>query len=599
MAVNSGYEPGSYYVKHYQLGADIDLSQYNAQNKTFNEGRGWIPIGGATYEFRGNFNGNGKTITGMYINDMYINGSIDGLFGSINEATVKNMNVTDVDITGSNMKGGLAGSMQNSRIENCHVAGVISGSSVRIGGIVGSMNGGNLITDCYVNVEIDATGSEIGGIAGWTSGNNDVVQNCYVIGTLRSNNQTGGLVGQLNGSDRVENCAALAMMVRSSGFQTGRIVGFHYQTPIVMVNNVAYSEMTDGGGTAFTGAKTDDGKDGEDITLAQILADGTIGGRFTAENGWVTADGKLPTFSVPADLPDYFNSPEPVVSVTGVSLNKTAISIASGVSEQLIAVVLPENANNKAVTWTSSNPAVATVDDFGNVTGIGAGNATITVTTDDGGFSDECEVTVNSALPTGTVVIEGNVANVTVSIGGITIHLYIQISYLKSDGLDGYILVGSTVTDANGNYSFEELPEGVYVVQAIIDGVASLPSEAINLVDGATTGSVDFTVSADGQVNASKPVISGATSVGELFAAEVNVYPNPFAGTVRITGASSILTMGHAPLLHIINAAGAVVHAQNITNGDETINLEHLPAGVYLFRFENGKNVTTVRVVKE
>jgi len=51
--------------------------------------------------------------------------------------------------------------------------------------------------------------------------------------------------------------------------------------------------------------------------------------------------------------------------------------------------------------------------------------------------------------------------------------------------------------------------------------------------------------------------------------------------------------------MQIINAAGAIVHVQNIENSDETINLEHLPAGVYIYRFEKDGNVRTERVVKE
>ena len=82
------------------------------------------------------------------------------------------------------------------------------------------------------------------------------------------------------------------------------------------------------------------------------------------------------------------------VSVTGVSLDKTELSLTVGGTETLTATVAPDNATDKTVTWTSSNPSVATVEN-GVVTAVSAGTATITVTTDDGGKNATCTVTVS------------------------------------------------------------------------------------------------------------------------------------------------------------------------------------------------------------
>lgn len=84
------------------------------------------------------------------------------------------------------------------------------------------------------------------------------------------------------------------------------------------------------------------------------------------------------------------------VAVTGVTLNKTTTSIEAGQSEQLTATVLPANADNKSVTWSSNNTAVATVDNNGNVSALAAGTATITVTTADGNKTATCTVTVTA-----------------------------------------------------------------------------------------------------------------------------------------------------------------------------------------------------------
>ena len=88
------------------------------------------------------------------------------------------------------------------------------------------------------------------------------------------------------------------------------------------------------------------------------------------------------------------------VPVTGVSLNKDSTSLTVGGTETLTATVKPEDATNKAVTWTSSNSTVATVDQNGVVTALARGTAVITATAADGrGASASCTVTVSSYLP--------------------------------------------------------------------------------------------------------------------------------------------------------------------------------------------------------
>ena len=87
------------------------------------------------------------------------------------------------------------------------------------------------------------------------------------------------------------------------------------------------------------------------------------------------------------------------VPVTGVSLNKDSLALGVGDSETLTATVKPEDATNQAVTWTSSNSTVATVDQNGVVTAVAPGTATITVTTADGGFTATCAVTVRPDIP--------------------------------------------------------------------------------------------------------------------------------------------------------------------------------------------------------
>ncbi len=83
--------------------------------------------------------------------------------------------------------------------------------------------------------------------------------------------------------------------------------------------------------------------------------------------------------------------------VTGVGVAPTSLELEVGETSTLTATVTPANASNPAVSWTTSNAAVATVSSSGVVTAVGAGSATITATTEDGGFTATSAVTVSAA----------------------------------------------------------------------------------------------------------------------------------------------------------------------------------------------------------
>ena len=92
-----------------------------------------------------------------------------------------------------------------------------------------------------------------------------------------------------------------------------------------------------------------------------------------------------------------FTIAEDDVAVTGISLNKTSTSIEAGKTETLTATILPAEATDKSVTWTSSNTSVATVDASGVVTAVATGEATITAEASNGSTAT-CTVTVTAAL---------------------------------------------------------------------------------------------------------------------------------------------------------------------------------------------------------
>ena len=123
----------------------------------------------------------------------------------------------------------------------------------------------------------------------------------------------------------------------------------------------------------------------------------TTGTTNTSMNGYqyrcvVTGSGGVSVISQTATLT--VQAKPASVPVTGVTLEPKELSLYTGQSETLAATVQPEDATNQSVTWKSSDDTIATVDSTGKVTAVGAGNATITVTTEDGNKTATCTVTV-------------------------------------------------------------------------------------------------------------------------------------------------------------------------------------------------------------
>ena len=105
------------------------------------------------------------------------------------------------------------------------------------------------------------------------------------------------------------------------------------------------------------------------------------------------------------------------VSVTEVTLDRTELTLTEGETETLTATVRPDNADNRKVAWSSDKTDVATVDGAGKVTAVKAGEAVVTVTTEDGGKTATCAVTVKAkAVP--VTGVEVNPWAVTLSVRG-------------------------------------------------------------------------------------------------------------------------------------------------------------------------------------
>ncbi|GAA4326718.1 hypothetical protein GCM10023149_29700 [Mucilaginibacter gynuensis] len=186
------------------------------------------------------------------------------------------------------------------------------------------------------------------------------------------------------------------------------------------------------------------------------------------------------------------------VPVTGVTLNKTTTSIASGATEQLVATIAPSNASNTNVTWASGNPAVATVSASGLVTGVSAGTATITVTTADGAKTATCTVTV-AATQQGYLAYDfepGNLTGWTITSG----------TAFSNTGV---------VTDANWGWGGPFTFQGTYHYWGLKSGGDSALGEM---------RTPNFTLGGDGKITL---LIGGGSDINNLYIALCNP-----AGTV-------------------------------------------------------------------
>ena len=199
---------------HARLMNDIDLNPgitFNA-NGTYSSPAGvapqeWTPIGnsiGNSYE--GTFNGDGHTISGLYINDR--TADYQGLFGYVGTGgTVKDLTVSG-DINGYKYVGGIVGYNDEGRVENCYNTGEVSGADDYVGGVVGD-NGGTVI-NCYNTGEVSGPNSVISNVGGVVGDNGGTVINCYNTGNVSVKSSdisnVGGVVGYNDSSSTVTNC---------------------------------------------------------------------------------------------------------------------------------------------------------------------------------------------------------------------------------------------------------------------------------------------------------------------------------------------------------------------------------------------------------
>ena len=170
------------------------------------------------------------------------------------------------------------------------------------------------------------------------------------------------------------------------------------------------------------------------------------------------------------------------VAVTGVSLNKTDLSMTVGGSFQFVATITPKDATNQNVKWQSNDSGVAQVDGTGKVTAKAVGTATITVITEDGNKTASCKVTVQEDK----VAVTGVKLNVT------------SLSMMEGDSYQ-LIATISPVNATNQNVKWQSSNSGVAQVNGKGEVTAKTAGTATITViteDGNKTASCSVTVKA-------------------------------------------------------------------------------------------------------
>ena len=201
----------------------LDSLQYDTEGNVSNGSDfiSWTPIADCMEDhitlYSGTFDGNNKTVSGLYFND---NSTRIGLFGSSEaDGNIKNVGVVDSYFKGNNFVGGVCG-LNDGTITNCYNAGNLTAieSSAAIGGICGYNRG--TVTNCYNTGTVTATGqiASVGGVCGCSTA---PISNCYNIGIVTatsSDADISGICGYNYGP--VTNCYYLADTEDENGGKT-------------------------------------------------------------------------------------------------------------------------------------------------------------------------------------------------------------------------------------------------------------------------------------------------------------------------------------------------------------------------------------------
>ena len=366
--------------------------------------------------------------------------NVGGLAGSTMNNQLSNLSFSGTvsSSAASAFVGGLIGSSSDDVINRCRTEATITttGSTANIGGIAGSSK--STITQCYTSGSLTANGetSHVGGIAG-TNQLDGVISNCYSSATLSSSYSAGGIASY--NYSTIEKCIASGNLF-TRNYAAG-IVGYNDGTAATTANCVAVNNKIDidyesqqssqggGYGQRIVGGiknnapapemnnyalKTmqvslndvaqrvyDDIMNGTGKTEAELMQQTTftsLSWDFAAIWG-IQEDASYPYLQ-------WIANGYPVSQITMSS----TLMVSIGNTATLTTSILPINASNKQLSWSSDNTAVATVDG-GVVTAVAIGTAIITASASDGsGVTAICTVTVTANKETAIAELRAKVS---------------------------------------------------------------------------------------------------------------------------------------------------------------------------------------------
>jgi hypothetical protein len=257
---------------------------------------------------------------------------------------------------------------------------------------------------------------------------------------------------------------------------------------------------------------------------------------------------------------------------TGITVTPTTLNLDKDDTYPLVAAIQPTNANS-TVTWTSSAPAIATVDANGIVTALAAGKATITAKTINN-YSAICNVTVT--VPVTRIVIDP--AECTIPLKGTKI---LKATVYPTDATNKTIIWSSSdATIATVNTS------GIVTAKSV-NGEVEIYVTAANGVVGKCV------------ITVGSGKIADANDVETQGIASLQVYPNPTSGELRVeTGEWRVEN------IEIYDVMGRLCHvetlrATSVQSTPATINISHLPTGVYFIRIQTETEIVIKKVIKQ
>ena len=239
-------------------GLDFDEDGDGTRNDTYNTGSGWDPIGDDTDTFSATFEGNGYTITNLFMNRAFPDADYAGLFGG-SSGTVRNLGLADVDVTGGYEVGALVGrNDRGSTVAASWATGSVAGGG-DVGGLVGYNGFRAAIAESYAAVSVSGTDSSethVGGLVGQNSGGD--ITASYATGSVTGPVYAGGLVGIYR---RGAVTASYATGSVSGTTGIGGLIGSAGAPRIAPITDSYHDSQTTG---RVFGIGSDDNNDGDD-----------------------------------------------------------------------------------------------------------------------------------------------------------------------------------------------------------------------------------------------------------------------------------------------------------------------------------------------